>query len=129
MVVGFGLGQSSLDLDAHLLVAGAHHPLLSFQVHATSGSEPGVPTALIGMANGAYVVPLLQGGFSTFHLGGLGSDQDVAGAAQAVLLGLNTYFRRLGWDDWSSAPGTLLGQPTYTLAPPTPLHPGTQTPP
>lgn len=122
IVVGFGAGRSDLQVELSLGFEGDRtQTLLSSRIEAESGSEPGAALAVIGLATGPALLAAAQGGLSAAHLSGRGMDENIQQAAQAIDVRLDQYFRIVGWLDWTSAPGSVLGARPISVPAPTPV--------
>ncbi|GGJ35429.1 DUF4410 domain-containing protein [Neoroseomonas lacus] len=98
IALGFGLGQSRIEVTARLHAGAAPRDLLAFQGSAHSGYRPGLVMPL-GVGLGAQSAMALVGaaGVGVAEIRGRGPGRDVRDLADAVVARTATYYREAGW--------------------------------
>ncbi|MBW6400049.1 DUF4410 domain-containing protein [Roseomonas sp. HJA6] len=99
IALGFGLGQSRLEVAARLEPAGAPSPdLLAFQAVAHSGYRPGLVMPLgVGLGVRGAMALVGAAGIGVAEMRGRGPGRDLSDLADAVAERTAAYYRQAGW--------------------------------
>lgn len=107
-VIGFGRGQSRIEVTARLHPAGATavpQGLLAFQGAAHSGYRPGlVASAGAGLAAQGAMAVVGAAGVGIAEARGRGPDKDLRDLAEAVVERTVAYYRSAGWAPQAAPP-------------------------
>ncbi|MBR0681705.1 DUF4410 domain-containing protein [Roseomonas eburnea] len=102
IALGFGLGQSRLEVQARLLPPGgqaASQDLLFLHGSSHSGYRPGLVMPLgVGLGTRSVLAVAGAAGTAAAEFRGRGPSRDLRDLAEAVVERTVTYFRQVGWD-------------------------------
>jgi hypothetical protein len=101
LVIGFGMGASRVDTEAHIYYGPRRRDLLDFRTHSDSGSLPGAAATMGagaavegGITAGMAVASAAEGAFKEYHSE---VERMAAHSADQAVAYLSEFFAEQGW--------------------------------
>ena len=101
LVIGFGMGASSVDTEAHVYYGARRRNVLDFRTHSDSGSLPGAAATMGagavvqgGVTAGMAAASAAEGAFKEYHSE---VERMAAHSADQAVAYLSEFFAKQGW--------------------------------